>query len=282
MIRERLPVNRCLRSGMGRLLALIVAATVPAASQAPAAETITGKVVSVADGDTLTLLVGKTQVKVRLEGIDAPERSQSFGTKAGQVEGLGKDRYKRTLGIVRLDDRNINLDLVREGWAWWYRQYAPKNKELAAAEAEARKEKRGLWADPGPIPPWDWRKQQLSKGQQTTQEIKVVPSGVEIVALLPNPEGEDRGHEQVMIANRNEAAVDLDGWRLKDRAENEFRLAGKVPGRGRLTLAMRAPSMPLNNDGDEVLLIDAGGVVRSQVVYGKNEVRVGQWIERSR
>ena len=106
------------------------------------------------------MLVGKTQIKVRLEGIDTPERAQPFGRKAGQalakkvfgkviqVDDLGKDRYGRTLGIVRLGKRNINLELVQEGWAWWYRKYAPKNKELAKAEAAARKAKRGLWADP--------------------------------------------------------------------------------------------------------------------------------------
>ena len=75
-----------------------------------------------------------------------------FG-KVIQVDDLGKDRYGRTLGIVRLGKRNINLELVQEGWAWWYRKYAPKNKELAKAEAEARKAKRGLWADPKPVPP---------------------------------------------------------------------------------------------------------------------------------
>ena len=90
---------------------------------------LTGKVISVTDGDTLTLLVGKTQIKVRLEGIDAPDRGQPFGTKARQalseevfgktvqMEDLGKDRYKRTLGVVRVGDRHVNLELVREGWA---------------------------------------------------------------------------------------------------------------------------------------------------------------------
>jgi micrococcal nuclease len=106
-------------------------------------------VVKIADGDTLTLLVGKTQIKVRLEGIDTPERGQPFGRKAGQalakkvfgkvvqVDDLGKDRYGRTLGIVRLGKRNVNLELVQEGWAWCYGKYAAKNEELAAVKAEA-------------------------------------------------------------------------------------------------------------------------------------------------
>ena len=111
----------------------------------------------------------------RSGGIDTPERAQPFGRRAGQalaknvfgkvvqVDDLGKDRYGRTLGIVRLGTRNVNLELVREGWAWWYRKYAPKNKELAAAEAAARKAKRGLWADAKPIPPWDWRQSERER-----------------------------------------------------------------------------------------------------------------------
>jgi endonuclease YncB( thermonuclease family) len=114
-----------------------------------AATALTGKVVKIADGDTLTLLVGKTQIKVRLEGIDTPERGQPFGHKAGQalakkvfgkvvqVDDLGKDRYGRTLGVVRLGTRNVNLELVQEGWAWWYRKYAFMSKELAEARLVA-------------------------------------------------------------------------------------------------------------------------------------------------
>jgi hypothetical protein len=79
--------------------------------------------------------------------------------------------YGRTLGIVRLGTRSINLELVQEGWAWWYRKYAPKNKELAAPEAAARKAGRGLWADPKPIPPWDWRQRQREKEKQIWSDV---------------------------------------------------------------------------------------------------------------
>jgi endonuclease YncB( thermonuclease family) len=159
---------RCLRP-------LLIISVLAIATTVVAATTLTGKVVGIADGDTLTLLVDKTQIKVRLEGIDTPERGQPFGRKAGQalakkvfgkavqVDDFGKDRYGRTLGIVRLGKRNINLELVREGWAWRYRKYAPKNKELATAEAAARKAKRGLWADAKPIPPWEWRQRERER-----------------------------------------------------------------------------------------------------------------------
>jgi hypothetical protein len=77
----------------------------------------------------------------------------------------------RTLGIVRLGTRNVNLELVREGWAWWYRKYSPKNKELASAEEAARKAKQGLWADAKPIPPWDWRKSERERREKSRSDV---------------------------------------------------------------------------------------------------------------
>lgn len=136
---------------------------------------IIGKVVGVSDGDTITVLdEQKRQHKVRLEGIDAPESNQDFGSKAKQslsdlvfgktvtVTSSKKDRYGRTLGKVTLDGKNMNLEQVNRGMAWFYRAYA---KELPGsdaatyeqAEARARQEKRGLWTDPSPTPPWDFR-----------------------------------------------------------------------------------------------------------------------------
>ena len=139
-----------------------------------AAEPIHGKVVGVTDGDTLRIFDGETATKVRLAGIDAPETKQPYSAKAKEalsekvfgkeveVRPEGKDKYGRTIGVIRLGERNINAELVREGWAWQYRQY-DKSKELADAEAEARKAKRGLWADNDPMPPWEWRKQDKKK-----------------------------------------------------------------------------------------------------------------------
>jgi endonuclease YncB( thermonuclease family) len=132
---------------------------------------ITGKVVSIQDGDTITVLVGKEQVKVRLDGIDAPESKQAFGTKAKQhlseligdnqvrVVVSGKDRYGRTLGTVFVSSKNLNEQMVKDGFAWHYKQYS-KERQLAQLEDEARAAKRGLWADKDPVAPWEWRKQQ--------------------------------------------------------------------------------------------------------------------------
>ena len=108
--------------------------------------------------------------KIRLYGIDCPEKGQAFGSKAKQFtseQAFGKDvtvnvkdtdRYGRTVGIVILPDgRSLNEELVYQGLAWWYRKYS-KSPRLATFEMEARLAHRGLWADKNPIPPWEWRK----------------------------------------------------------------------------------------------------------------------------
>lgn len=147
--------------------------------QEAAADVLSGQVIRVADGDTLTLLVddedAPKQVRVRLEGIDCPESSQAFGQKAKQalsdlvlkrtvkVWSIGQDRYGRTLGRVYVgedDERiDVNLALVAQGMAWHYKQYSD-DENLAEAETAARSERRGLWTDSSPMAPWDWRDQQ--------------------------------------------------------------------------------------------------------------------------
>lgn len=140
------------------------------------AQTIIGKVVGVSDGDTITVLgPGNTQYKIRLSEIDAPEKSQAFGEKAKQfTSGLvfGKqvtvaiketDRYGRSVADVFLPDgRNLNHELLRNGFAWWYKQYS-KNPALGKLEAEARAAHKGLWADPRSQPPWDFRHRKRPK-----------------------------------------------------------------------------------------------------------------------
>ena len=145
------------------------------------AEEFTAKVVGIADGDTLTVLKAKQQVKIRLNGIDAPESGQEFGSRAKQVASAlafgeevtvrvhDHDRYGRTVAdIILPDGKSLNQELVREGMAWWYRQYAPADKTLARLEADAKAAKRGLWAQPNPIPPWDWRH---GEGAATTTAV---------------------------------------------------------------------------------------------------------------
>ena len=142
------------------------------------------KVVKVTDGDTVNVLdQTKTQHKIRLGGIDAPERSQDFGRKstenlakyvAGQnieVEYDKRDRYGRIIGKLLKDGRDINLLQVKDGFAWHYKYYqkdqTPLDRTLySTAEIEARKKKLGLWSVKA-IPPWEWRR----KGsQESTKE----------------------------------------------------------------------------------------------------------------
>lgn len=136
---------------------------------------ITGNVVAVADGDTLTVLRDREQIKVRLAEIDAPEKAQAFGSRSKQslsdlcfgkmatLGDSGKDRYGRTLARVYCDGIDTNAEQVRRGMAWVYRKYAPKDSPLYAVENEARAARRGLWADAEPMPPWKWRHQKGAK-----------------------------------------------------------------------------------------------------------------------
>lgn len=131
--------------------------------------------VGVTDGDTLVVLDrDKVQHKVRLAGIDAPERRQAFGARAQQALASAvfqravvlvwkkKDRSGRLVAKVILADRDVGLELVAAGLAWHYTAYEREQTEsdrrrYAAAELEARRVNAGLWSDPQPIPPWEFR-----------------------------------------------------------------------------------------------------------------------------
>jgi len=137
-------------------------------SQALAAD-FTGRVVGVSDGDTITVMHNGKGERIRLHGIDCPEKRQAFGNRAKQftsnlvfaktvtVQALDRDRYGRTVGVVLLPDgRSLNHELVRAGLAWMYRRYT-NDQSLSDLEEEARVARRGLWVDAEPVPPWEWR-----------------------------------------------------------------------------------------------------------------------------
>jgi len=131
---------------------------------------IRGRVVSVHDGDTLTVVIDRRQVRVRLTDIDAPELGQPFGTRSRQslselcfgkqaaLDVRGQDRYKRTLAQVTCEGTNANSEQVRRGYAWTFTRYASKDSPLHSLQNEARAAHRGLWSDPAPVAPWDWRR----------------------------------------------------------------------------------------------------------------------------
>jgi len=166
------------RSLAAAALTLALAASVHAAE-------IVGRVVSIADGDTITILdASNEQHKIRFDGIDAPERKQPFGTRsrenlaryvAGKEVRLDchkVDRYRRKVCKIWVQPvdcprcgktLDVGLAQITDGMAWWYRYYA-KEQTLAdrgryeSAEQKARLRKRGLWRDTDPIPPWEWRR----------------------------------------------------------------------------------------------------------------------------
>ncbi|MBB4843193.1 endonuclease YncB(thermonuclease family) [Paucibacter oligotrophus] len=151
------------------IAALIVAFTAHA-------ETVTGKVIGVADGDTVTVLTeGPRQVKVRIAGIDAPEKGQAFGQAAkkvmsdcafGQVASVDwkkLDRYGRAIGKLTVDSIDCGLRQIELGLAWHYKAYereqTPADRSAyAEAENAARLASTGLWIDARPTPPWEFRR----------------------------------------------------------------------------------------------------------------------------
>lgn len=145
------------------------------------ADVISGRVVGVADGDTITILDGtNTQHKIRLNGIDAPEKSQAFGNVSKRslsemvinqqvdVDWLKEDRYGRKVGKVLLNNEDVNLKQIKRGLAWYFKKYKSDVAQedritYVQAQQEAEENKTGLWVDPNPIPPWDFRKQKKSE-----------------------------------------------------------------------------------------------------------------------
>jgi micrococcal nuclease len=147
-----------------------------AASNDFASLTWNGSVVGVLDGDTLDVLHNRHAERIRLHGIDCPEKGQAFGKVAKlaasalvfgrtvTVKPYDTDRYKRVVAEVFLaDGTNLNHQLVKDGWCWWYRKYAPEDTVFERLQNEARERRKGLWADPNPTPPWEWRKAKRGK-----------------------------------------------------------------------------------------------------------------------
>lgn len=177
------------------LIAMAAPSTAPAQSDPPLppeklaansvikakADQLVGRVVGVADGDTITVLdATQAQHRIRLMGIDAPEKKQPFGAAAKQhlasqvydksvmVEYAKRDRYGRIIGKVMLDGRDVCLEQIKAGLAWHYKKYAAEQAmedrdRYAAAEDSARNQRVGLWADPAPVAPWEYRHPSLQK-----------------------------------------------------------------------------------------------------------------------
>lgn len=148
-----------------RLVALILWSV-----SATAAADLSCKVVGISDGDTITALCpGNEQVKVRLAEIDAPEKAQPFGARSKEslsdlcfgrtahIDDQGHDRYGRTIGRVTCAGTDANAEQLRRGLAWVYDRYVT-DPSLYRVQDSARSARLGLWSDPSPTPPWEWRK----------------------------------------------------------------------------------------------------------------------------
>lgn len=149
----------------------ILLACILSPGRAPALE---GKIIHIADGDTITLLTADHQkIKIRLYGIDTPEKAQPYGNRAKQftaqkiankqvtVEEYGIDRYGGIVGIVKTGkDSSLNEELIKNGLAWVYTQYCkiPLCSKWKDIEEKARKNKSGLFQEKNALPPWNWRK----------------------------------------------------------------------------------------------------------------------------
>ncbi len=133
--------------------------------------TFSAKCIGVSDGDTITVLKQGKATRVRLYGIDCPERGQDFYRAAKtftseqaygnivEITPVDQDEYGRLVAWVSANGQNLNKELVAAGLAWWYKRYAPNNGELARLEKKARKEKIGIWSHPNPVPPWEFRRE---------------------------------------------------------------------------------------------------------------------------
>jgi endonuclease YncB( thermonuclease family) len=157
-------------------------ASVFAAGPSAADSVFDGRVVRVFDGDTIEVLVGRETVRVRLAGIDTPERGQPWAERAKQalaarvsgqevrINRVDVDRYGRTVGEVYADNVCVGCELVRDGHAWVYRRFN-QDAVLLELEAEARAARRGLWGLPETerVPPWEWRQEQRERERRSVR-----------------------------------------------------------------------------------------------------------------
>jgi micrococcal nuclease len=262
----------------------------------------TGKVVKVHDGDTAHVERSDgTIAKVRFTLSDAPEIDQPHGVESRDfVRGLclnkdvtvkttGTDAFGRTLGEIVVDGVNVNKKTIEEGHAWWFYNFDNANDveaELGKLMAQAMAGKKGLFAAEAPIYPRAWgRGARLgggsaggngsSDGDGQSGDGGSPASGggttgpqstIFIMALLPNPRGEDADNETVILANSSDVDASVDQWKLKDQAGGVFTISGTVPAGGTRTIRLNA-SLQLGNEGDSIELQRPDGDIEQTIAY---------------
>jgi endonuclease YncB( thermonuclease family) len=166
------------------LFAALLLAFVPSSfAQVEPGQSFTARVVDVKDGDTFDVKRSAGgEVTIRLHGVDTPESAQPYGQEATQkaqqyiggksvrvsVEGIG--RYGRAVARIEVQGGDLGAMLIRDGLAWWYRQYAPGASEYERLQRQARNAGRGLWSQPQPTPPWEWRDRTSGPGETSTED----------------------------------------------------------------------------------------------------------------
>jgi len=147
-----------------------------------------GKVVSVTDGDTIKVLHNGKEEKIRLYGIDTPEKKQDFGQKAQdltsslvagrnvEVQQKDVDRYGRIVGLVTVDGQSLNALIIQNGYAWVYNQFCQESfcSEWSRLETKAREQQKGMWIEANNIPPWEWRQQGGKKAEESNPQDIII------------------------------------------------------------------------------------------------------------
>lgn len=276
-------------------LALIALLTLAATARA---EEIEGTVTKVHDGDTAHVTTDDgTVLKVRFVLSDAPEIGQPGGNESRDfvadlcldkevtVKTEGTDAFGRTLGEIIVDGVNVNKRTIEEGHAWWFYNFDNSDaveKELGNLLAGAMAAKKGLFAAEAPIYPRAWRRGARLSGSGggsggsggggssgggggggTTSGPS---SSLFIMAMLPNPRGDDADNETIILANSSDVEASIDGWKLQDDDNGVFTLSGTVPAGGTRTVRLNA-SLSLGNSGDKVELREPDGDVAQTLQY---------------
>jgi micrococcal nuclease len=208
-----------------RLLIILIILTLAVHSHAN--DVISGKVVGVSDGDTITVLENRTQNRIRLYGIDAPEDGQDFGNRAKKfvsdlvfgkqvrVVKMDIDRYDRVVGMVYVGDVNVNEALVKNGLAWVYQRYCKISicSSWLALEAQARAAKTGLWSHPNPVAPWEYRRNQRTSPQPVSDQRpgEIIYLGNRNSKVFHHPSCKDYNCKNCVIRFRSRQEAVRDG-----------------------------------------------------------------------
>ena len=278
---------------MKRIPSILIAAVLILFISARAAHAFQGKVASVSAGDTITVMNKTKSEKIRLYGVDCPEMGREFGRKAKQfasdmvlgkvvdVEVVSKDKNGSTTGIVKVGGKCLNETLLRSGHAWLYRQNCSKSicRDWLKLEDSAKKNKLGLWSQPNPLPPWEYRHTEKKDAAASVAPPKPDTSGEKAAEASVGPDKNSnelilrnitfklapQGHEKVFIALSQEATPSLSSIQDKSpRVIVDYKNVASVkaglqniPVDGRFIQRIRSSFDPIAHNLRIVLDLDA-------------------------